>query len=292
MSDARPAAAQDAAPSPTSGPATPSDAPPSDAPPSDALLALAERLADAGRQAARHHFRTPVAVDDKPDASPVTVADREAESAMRRIIEDTHPDHGIVGEEHGTVRADADYVWVLDPIDGTKQFISGKPTFGCLIALVHRGRPVLGVIDMPAIGERWVGAAGRATLFTDAHGEVRAETRRCPQLDAATLCATSPGMFAEADDNAAFERLRARAKLTLYGGDCHNYGLLAAGYLDLVCEAGMSYYDYAALVPVIEGAGGTITDWQGRPLGPQSDGRVLAAGDPNLHAQALEQVRP
>jgi histidinol phosphatase-like enzyme (inositol monophosphatase family) len=287
VSDARPAAAQHAAPSPTSGAATPRAAPPS-----DALLALAERLADAGRQASRHHFRTPVAVDDKPDASPVTVADREAESAMRRIIEDTHPDHGLVGEEHGTVRADAEYVWVLDPIDGTKQFISGKPTFGCLIALVHRGRPVLGVIDMPAIQERWVGAAGRATLFTDAHGEARAKTRRCPQLDAATLCATSPGMFADADDNAAFERLRARTKLTLYGGDCHNYGLLAAGYLDLVCEAGMSYYDYAALVPVIEGAGGTITDWQGRPLGPQSDGRVLAAGDPDLHAQALEQVRP
>lgn len=282
MSDARPAAAQAVAHTATSSQATPSDA----------MLALAERLADAGRQAARHHFRTPVAVDDKPDSSPVTVADREAESAMRRIIEDTHPDHGIVGEEHGTVRADAEYVWVLDPIDGTKQFISGKPTFGCLIALVHRGRPVLGVIDMPAIGERWVGAAGRATLFTDAHGEVPAKTRRCPQLDAATLCATSPGMFAEADDNAAFDRLHARAKLTLYGGDCHNYGLLAAGYLDLVCEAGMSYYDFAALVPVIEGAGGVITDWQGRPLGPQSDGRVLAAGDPELHAQALRQVRP
>ena len=284
MSDARPAAAQDAH-------AQPRDAQPSDAQPSDALIALAERLADAGRLAARHHFRTPVAVDDKADASPVTIADREAESAMRRIIEETHPDHGIVGEEHGTVRPDADDVWVLDPIDGTKQFISGKPTFGCLVALVHRGRPVLGVIDMPALQERWVGAAGRATLFTDAHGEVPAETRRCPNLDAATLCATSPGMSAQAADNAAFERLRECTKLTLYGGDCHNYGLLAAGHLDLVCEAGMSYYDFAALVPVIEGAGGVITDWQGRPLGPESDGRVLAAGDLTLHAQALEQVR-
>jgi histidinol phosphatase-like enzyme (inositol monophosphatase family) len=278
VSDARPAAAQDAQPS--------------DAQPSDALIALAERLADAGRQAARHHFRTPVAVDDKPDASPVTIADQEAESAMRRIIEDTHPEHGIVGEEHGTVRPDADTVWVLDPIDGTKQFISGKPTFGCLIALVHRGRPILGVIDMPAIQERWVGAAGRATLFTDAHGEVRAETRRCPNLDAATLCATSPGMFEADGDNAAFDRLRGQVKMTYYGGDCHNYGLLAAGYLDLVCEAGMSYYDFAALVPVVEGAGGVITDWHGRPLGPGSDGRVLAAGDLTLHAQALEQVRP
>ncbi|WP_338050071.1 histidinol-phosphatase [Rhodovibrio sodomensis] len=274
--------------------ARPAAAPPAasaDATPGDALLALAERLADAGRQAARHHFRTPVAVDDKPDASPVTIADREAESAMRRIIEEIHPDHGIVGEEHGTVRGDAEYVWVLDPIDGTKQFISGKPTFGCLIALVHRGRPVLGVIEMPALGERWVGAAGRPTLFTDAHGEVAAGSRGCARLDAATLCATSPGMFAHAADNAAFERLRAASKLTLYGGDCHNYGLLAAGYLDLVCEAGMSYYDFAALVPVIEGAGGVITDWRGRPLGPGSDGRVLAAGDRTLHAQALEQVR-
>ena len=259
---------------------------------SDALLALAERMADAGRQVARHHFRTPVAVDDKSDASPVTIADREAESAMRRIVEQTHPDHGIVGEEHGTVRPDAESVWVLDPIDGTKQFITGKPTFGSLIALVHRGRPVLGVIEMPALGERWVGAAGRPTLFIDAHGEARAETRTCPALDAATLCATSPGMFAQAGDDAAFARLRDRTKLTLYGGDCHNYGLLAAGYLDLVCEAGMSYYDFAALVPVVEGAGGVITDWHGRPLGPASDGRVLAAGDLTLHAQALEQVRP
>jgi histidinol phosphatase-like enzyme (inositol monophosphatase family) len=258
--------------------------------PGDALIALAERLADAGRQAARHHFRTPVAIDDKPDATPVTAADREAESAMRRIVEETHPEHGIVGEEFGTVRPHAEDVWVLDPIDGTKQFITGKPTFGCLIALVRRGRPVLGVIEMPALGERWVGAAGRPTLFTDAHGELAVTTRTCANLDAATLCATSPGMFAHDADNAAFVRLRDQTKLTLYGGDCHNYGLLAAGYIDLVCEAGMSYYDFAALVPVIEGAGGVITDWQGRPLGPASDGRVLAAGDLTLHAQALEQV--
>jgi inositol-phosphate phosphatase/L-galactose 1-phosphate phosphatase/histidinol-phosphatase len=259
--------------------------------PGDELLALAERLADAARQAARHHFRTPVAVDDKPDASPVTIADREAESAMRRILEETHPDHGIVGEEHGTVRAEAEYVWVLDPIDGTKQFVTGKPTFGALIALTHRDVPVLGVIEMPALGERWIGAAGRATRYVDAYGEQDARTRACPSLDAAALSATSPAMFEAAGERTAFGRLAARARMTLFGGDCHNYALLAAGYLDLVCEATMSYYDFAALVPVVEGAGGRITDWQGRPLGPGSDGRVLAAGDPRLHAQALEVLQ-
>ena len=260
--------------------------------PSDEMLALAERLADASRAVARQHFRTPVAVDDKADASPVTVADRESETAMRRIIEETHPEHGIIGEEFGRTRADADWVWVLDPIDGTKQFISGKPTFGSLIGLTHRGVPVLGVIEMPALGERWVGARGRPTLFVDPQGQQReAATRPCPALERATFCTTAPELYESAEEKAGYAALRERAKLIYYGGDCHNYGLLSGGFIDVVADAGMSYYDFVALVPVVEGAGGRISDWQGRPLREDTGTRVVAVGDPDLQAQVLEVLR-
>jgi histidinol phosphatase-like enzyme (inositol monophosphatase family) len=256
--------------------------------PSDAMLALAERLADASRAVARHHFRTPVSVDDKADATPVTIADREAEQAMRRIIEQTHPDHGIIGEEFGRERDDAEWVWVLDPIDGTKQFVTGKPTFGSLIALTHRAVPVLGVIEMPAVAERWLGAKGRPTLFLDHHGEHTVETRPCPALAQASFATTSHDLYDGGTEREGYRRLREQAKLTYYGGDCHNYGLLAAGYLDLAADPDMSYYDFAALVPVVEGAGGRITDWRGNPLHEGGSGRVIAAGDPRLHAEALE----
>lgn len=260
------------------------------APPSDALLALAERMADAARAVARHHFRTPFDVDDKADSTPVTIADREAETAMRRIVEEAHPDHGIVGEEFGRSRPDAEWVWVLDPIDGTKQFVAGKPTFGSLIALMHRGTPVLGVIEIPAVAERWLGAKGRATLFLDHQGEHEARTRACPRLDRATFCTTAPELFETEAERAGYDRLRRGAKLTSYGGDCHNYGLLAGGFVDLVAEAGMSFYDWAALVPVVTGAGGLITDWEGSALSEAASTRVVAAGDPALHAEALEAL--
>lgn len=259
--------------------------------PSDELLALAERLADASRAIARHHFRTPVAIDDKADETPVTIADREAEQAMRRIIEETHPEHGIIGEEFGRTRADADWVWVLDPIDGTKQFISGKPTFGSLIGLTYQGVPVLGVIEMPAVGERWLGAKGRPTLFLDAQGQHEAHTRPCGSLKQATFCTTAPELYESADEQAAYDRLRQGAKLTYYGGDCQNYGLLAAGFIDVAADAGMSYYDYAALIPVVEGAGGRITDWQGKPLREDSGPEVIATGSPELHEQVLEVLQ-
>ena len=200
---------------------------------------------------------------------------------MRAILEAERPDDGIVGEEYGRIREDARYVWVLDPIDGTRAFISGRPLFGTLIALLDEGRPILGVIDQPIIGDRWVGAEHRPTLF---NGEP-CRTRACADLGAARIGTTSPQAF-PGPELARFERLRVLAADTLYGGDCHNYGLVASGHLDLVVEAGLQLYDFAALVPVVEGAGGRMTDWGGRPLTRESDGRVVAAGDPALVAAA------
>ena len=200
---------------------------------------------------------------------------------MRRLIEIAFPRDGIVGEEFGALNADADYVWVLDPIDGTKSFISGVPLFGTLIALTYRGKPVLGVIDQPVARERWIGAAGRKTTFNG-----RAiRTRRCPRLSDATLYATSPDMFAKGNA-AAFARLRRKVKLARFGADCYAYGLLASGFIDLVVEADLKPYDFCALQPVIEGAGGRMSDWQGRPLTLKSDGRVIASGDQTLLTKA------
>ena len=251
----------------------------------DAFVGLAGRLADAVRPIVLNLFRGAIAVESKADRSPVTAADREAEAAMRTMIADAYPDHGMLGEEHGSERLEAEYVWVLDPIDGTNAFVTGKPLFGTLIALTHRGRPILGVIDIPALGERWLGVRGRATLFEGA----AAKTRPCAELAAAWLSATSPQMFADADVE-AFERLSAGVRRTVYGGDCYNYGLLASGHLDLVAEAGLKPYDLCALAPVIEGAGGTVSDWRGRPLTIDSDGQVLAAGDGRAHAEALARL--
>jgi inositol-phosphate phosphatase / L-galactose 1-phosphate phosphatase / histidinol-phosphatase len=248
----------------------------------DQFLALAGELADAAGAAIRPYFRQPLTVDDKPDLSPVTIADRAAEAAMRRLIAARFPQHGIIGEEYGSERADADFVWVLDPIDGTKSFISGVPLFGTLIALAHQGRPILGIIDQPILRERWVGAQGRPTTLDGATIRCRA----CPSLAAATIFSTSPDMFRGADA-AAHARLAAAAKLVRFGADCYAYGLLALGCIDLVVEASLKPYDFSAMVPIVEGAGGIATDWQGAPLSLASDGRVAVAGDPAAHRQAL-----
>ncbi|MBM3511575.1 MAG: histidinol-phosphatase [Alphaproteobacteria bacterium] len=255
---------------------------PAPTPDLDRLTGLAIALADTAGAAIRPYFRRPIAVDTKPDSSPVTIADREAEQAIRRLIERTHPDHGIVGEEFGAVRRDARFVWVIDPIDGTKSFVTGTPMFGTLIALCDNGRPLVGVIDQPITAERWIGAAGAATRF---NGEP-VRVRSCPRLDQAVLFTTGLTYYPP-PDRAAFERLERTVKLTRFSADCYAFGLLAMGFVDLVVECSLKDHDFAALVPVIEGAGGVITDWQGRPLALGSDGRVLAAGDPSLHREAL-----
>ncbi len=261
------------------------------APCPEAFVTLAERLADAAGEIARGYFRGAIEIERKDDESPVTIADREAEAAMRALIAENFPDHGAIGEEHGALRAEAEYVWVLDPIDGTKRFISGHVQFGTMIALLRAGAPLLGVIDMPAMGERWIGAAGRPTSHRDRDGTRPARVRPCATLAEATLFATTPHMFPGADF-AAFERVRARVKQPMYGGECYAYGLLASGFIDLVIEATMGAYDFLPLVRVVTEAGGTITDWWGRPLGLESDGRVLAAGDARAHAAAMALLNP
>jgi len=247
-------------------------------------LAFADRLADAAGAVARRYFRQKLAVDDKADTSPVTVADREAEAAMRALIAAEYPEHGIFGEEHGAERIDAELVWVLDPIDGTKSFISGVPLFGTLIALLHRGWPVLGIIDQPISHERWHGLAGHPSTLNGA--PIR--TRGCERLAAATLFAGSPDQFRGSKDEAAYRRLVGSVKLTRYNGDCYAYGLLAAGFIDVVCEAGLKPYDFCAVLPVIEGAGGIMTGWDGKKLRLDSGGHVVAAGDRRAHEAALK----
>ncbi|TCS65035.1 histidinol-phosphatase [Varunaivibrio sulfuroxidans] len=245
-------------------------------------VALAERLAEVSQPIALSYFRGAFAIDTKDDASPVTVADRQCEQAMRALINETFPDHGILGEEFGNENVDAEFVWVLDPIDGTHSFVTGKPLFGTLIALTRHGVPVLGVINMPALNERWVGVSGRKTTFNGRDVTSRALTN----LADAWLYATTPDMFA-GPDAAAFRALSAGCRRTGYGADCYAYGLLANGTVDVVCEAMLQPYDYCALVPVIDGAGGRVTDWSGSPLTIASDGRVLAAGDARIHEIGL-----
>lgn len=242
-------------------------------------------MADAVRPVSLSYFRSGLGVDSKDDDSPVTIADREAEMVMREAIDVAFPTHGIIGEEHGIKDGDAEFVWVLDPIDGTQSFATGKPLFGTLIALLHEGNPVLGVIDMPALNERWLGVQGQQTLFKGKP----ASTRSCASLNDAWLYATSPQMFVpERFQN--FENLRSSSRRCVWGAECHAYGLLSSGWVDMVCEDTLQPYDYAALIPVIEGAGGVITDWQGNRLTTQSVGHVIAVGDPHLHARAIEAL--
>ncbi len=249
---------------------------------SSELIDLAQRAANLSRPILRRYFRSGIDIVRKGDESPVTRADREAEAVIRQLLAREVPDHGIIGEEHGAERGDADYVWVLDPLDGTRAFIVGKPTFGTLIALAYKGQPILGLIDMPILGEQWLGAAGRATTL---NGQP-AKSRSCAGLAEAWINTTSPDMFrGERADR--FARVRDASAGCNYGGDCYGYALAASGCLDLVIEAGMQTYDFMALVPVIEGAGGSITDWSGAPLGLDSDGTVLASGDARVHAEAV-----
>lgn len=248
-------------------------------------IALAHRLADAAGAAIRPLFRAAWAHEAKDDASPVTEADRAAESAMRKLLGAEAPRDGIIGEEFGAERGGAARQWVLDPIDGTVSFMAGRPIFGTLIALLQDGWPLIGIIDQPITGERWVGATGRPTLFNDRP----ANARSCRSLSDAVLATTGPQYFSD-HDGEHFMALAARTshKRMVFGGDCYNYGLLASGHIDLVVEAGLKLHDYAALVPVVEGAGGTMCDWNGDPLHAESSGHVIALGDPARLEDVIE----
>lgn len=247
------------------------------------FIDFAATLADSARPIVSQHFRSPLTIDRKSDDTPVTIADRDAESAMRTLIEERYPQHGIIGEEHGTLADDSEFVWVLDPIDGTKAFIAGKPMFGTLIALVRGGVPILGIIDQPVLGERWIGAAGTATTFNG--DPIR--TRPCGGLDEAILNTTSPDLFS-GDDVRRFAQMRDAVWQTQYGGDCYAYALLASGFIDFVVEMDLKPYDFSALIPVVTGAGGAVSDWNGDAITLASDGRIVAAGNPELLSSAVE----
>ena len=249
------------------------------------LLRFADRLADEARQIAQRYFRQPLAIEDKQDSTPVTRADREIELRARELLETEFPDHGVVGEEYGESGAERSHVWVIDPIDGTQAFITGVPLFGTLIGLLVDGLPCIGVIEMPALGERWSGDTRSAHL----NGSC-VQVSGQQQLDDASLFATTPYMFQGADHK-RFESVAQQAHRVRFGTDCYAYGLLASGFVDLVVEADVAPHDYLALVPVVTGAGGVMTDWQGQPLGLHSGGRVVAAASSALHAGVIETLR-
>jgi len=248
-------------------------------------LLLAQRLADAAGEAIRPFFRARYETDFKSDDSPVTQADRAAEAAMRAILEKERPADGIIGEEYGTERGDAERIWVLDPIDGTRSFIAGRPIFGTLIGLMQAGWPVLGIIDQPIAQERWAGLTGQGTTL---NGKA-VHSRRCRELSDAILASTGPQYFPGCTGE-HFALLARDCRDTVWGGDCYNYALLASGHVDLVIEAGLKLHDLAALVPVVEGAGGRMCDWNGDPLTHDSDGNVVALGDPARLDDVLEAL--
>ncbi len=253
------------------------------------LLHLAHDLADRSGAVIRPQFRKSITVANKAGANafdPVTKADQGAERAIARMIRERVPSHGIVGEEFGTERSDSPFQWVIDPIDGTRSFITGTPMWGTLIGLLHEGAPVLGMMDQPFTRERFW-SAEKAAYMRDASGKPRKlRARACPQVSDALMMTTSPDLFEQGGEADGFARVKKSVRMTRYGGDCYAYCLLAAGFVDLVVEAGLKSYDVVALIPIVERAGGRVTTWEGKPA--TSGGRIVAAGDPALHARALK----
>lgn len=254
-------------------------------------LSFAHQLADASASATLRYFRKLTTVQNKLQSKgfdPVTEADKAAEKAMVTLITRTHPDHGVIGEEFGTHGSDARYTWVLDPIDGTRAFIMGLPTWGTLIGLRDGNSPVLGMMNQPFTGERYWSSSEGAHLRIGASRAARLRTRSGTKLSDAILASTDPALFTKQQEKRAFNRLSKHVRMTRFGGDCYNYCLLAAGHIDLVVETGLNSYDIVALIPIIERAGGVITTWQGAPA--TNGGQIIAAGSAALHKAALKHL--
>ena len=251
-----------------------------------AWLGFAGELADLARPIAARWFRRPLDVESKADASPVTRADREIEARLRARIAEHLPGHAVLGEEFGS-EGEGRWRWVIDPIDGTRSFICGLPLFGTLVALLEDDRPIIGVIDMPMLDERWVAAVGQGP--TRCNGEI-CQTSACRDLARARLFSTAPDLF-QGEDRERIQGLERAVAVRRFGGDCYQYAMLASGHHDLVIEAGLQPYDVMALVPVIEGAGGLIRNWEGRPLSEGFDGRVVAAATAELLEASIEMLR-
>jgi histidinol-phosphatase len=255
-------------------------------------IAFAHRLADAAGEVIRPYFRARIDVADKrpvvdgrPVFDPVTEADKGAEAAIRAIIRRERPADGILGEEYGEETGTSGLRWVLDPVDGTRAFITGRHEWGSLIALESGGRPVLGILDQPILRERFVGANGRTNLHSRS-GETHVATRKGVDLSEAILCATHPDAYFSQSEQTAFKRLEREVRMSRWGGDCYIFAALALGFVDLIVESTFNRWDVAALIPVVKGAGGVITDWQGGDC--SAGGQILAAGDARIHAQAIK----
>lgn len=245
------------------------------------LSDFAQYLADEAAKKTAPLFRN-VSHETKADGTVVSQADRDAEEVMRKLIAINFPEHAVFGEEFANDGKEAEFTWVLDPIDGTAAFLAGRPTFATLVALLHNGKPVLGLIDQPISGERWFAVNGE-TIFRNKP----IYSRACRDVSEAFFATTSPFLFAE-NELAKIAQISAKTKQTIYGGDCYNYAQLAQGNIDVIVESGLKPYDYLAHVCIIENAGGVITDWHGNPLGLESDGKVVACGDKNLHEKLLK----
>ena len=261
----------------------------------DELASFALDLADAAREVTLPHFRSGLSVENKPGSTlayraydPVTAADRDAETVIRGLIKSRYRDHGIHGEEHGIEKGSSPLTWVIDPIDGTRSFISGVPLWGTLIALNDGTRPIIGVMDQPYIGERFVGRPGGSQV-QGPHGTRPLQTRDCTKLSDAIFGCTDPGIFAEGYETGIYEAVSGRARLRRFGGDCYFYCMLAAGTFDVVMEANLQAYDIQALIPIIEEAGGIVTDWEGGDA--QNGGRVLCSASADLHAEVLNLIK-
>jgi myo-inositol-1(or 4)-monophosphatase len=266
----------------------------------DALLAFADELADAARAVILPHFRANVAVEHKPgkyNFDPVTEADKGAERAIRALIEARFPEDGILGEEYGHKPARSGYTWILDPVDGTRQFISGLPLWGTLIGLAYEGKPLIGVIDQAYIGERFRGFPGGADFLRNGGARHAIKARACESLREAIGSTTDPNLFTGAEAG-GFEHIRATAKLTRFGCDCYGYAMVALGTMDIVVESGLAPWDVAALIPVLEGAGGAALDWRGNPLrngdwllDANARTQMLAVGDMRVANEAVVSLR-
>jgi myo-inositol-1(or 4)-monophosphatase len=253
------------------------------------FTSFVDQLATASGETILPFFRTALAVENKKAGGfdPVTAADRAAENAMRALVRKHFPAHGILGEEYGSERADAEYVWVLDPIDGTKSFIAGMVAWGTLIGLMRLGEPVFGMMHQPFTRERFLGDGG-AARYRGPAGNRDLRVRACESIDDALMFTTSPLLMNEAD-RAAFRRVEDKVKLSRYGGDCYAYCMLAAGQIDLIIETELKPHDVVALIPIVAGAGGIITTWENGPA--QAGGRIVVAGDKRVHAAALDMLR-
>eukprot|EP00178_Gracilaria_changii_P014343 TRINITY_DN40482_c0_g1_i1.p1 TRINITY_DN40482_c0_g1~~TRINITY_DN40482_c0_g1_i1.p1 ORF type:complete len:676 (-),score=103.09 TRINITY_DN40482_c0_g1_i1:3746-5773(-) len=253
------------------------------------ILDTAVRAADIAGAIIRKYFRKPIEICFKQDESPVTKADKEVESAVRALISETFPKHGIIGEEHGSdfTQLVSEYQWIIDPIDGTKAFMTGRPTFATLIAVARHGVPLLGIIDQPISQERWIGVADEQTTLNG----VPVRVREPPVLSECVMQATTPDMFV-GWDGVLFRKLSAQAKGVVYGSDCYAYAMLASGFADLVVEADLKVWDFMALVPVVTGAGGFMGGWNGLSLSVESEGRVIAAAGQKLFGEVSQILNP